>query len=110
MPTCLKLWPLVTNTLTFVVRAGSAAGRPMRLPLALALAMPERTRSRISSRSNSAMLAKMPKTKRPFGVANVGSASFQSAKIVRFGPVARQVVTLGRASAPRRTTIPADYS
>src|ERR1039458_2149027 len=36
----------------------------MRLPLALAAASPERTLSRISSRSNSALLAKMPKTSR----------------------------------------------
>ena len=40
----------------------------MRLPFAFAAASPERTLSRISSRSNSAMLAKMPKTSRPLGV------------------------------------------
>ena len=43
-------------------------GRPSRLPLARAAAMPDRMRSRISSRSNSAMLAKIPKMSRPFGV------------------------------------------
>src|SRR5579864_844926 len=42
-------------------------GLPRRLPLARAEAMPERTRSRINSRSNSAMLAKMPNINRPFG-------------------------------------------
>ena len=35
-------------------------GRPRHLPLARAEASPERTRSRISSRSNSAIVAKMP--------------------------------------------------
>src|ERR1022692_989498 len=43
-------------------------GRPMRFPFALAAAIPLRTLSRISSRSNSAILAKMPNTSRPFGV------------------------------------------
>jgi len=43
-----------------------ARGLPGRLPLARAAAKPDRTRSRISSRSNSAMLAKMPNTRRPF--------------------------------------------
>jgi hypothetical protein len=43
-------------------------GRPIRLPFARAAAIPERTRSRISSRSNSAMVAKMPKIRRPFAV------------------------------------------
>jgi hypothetical protein len=43
-------------------------GRPSRFPFDLAAAIPDFTRSRISSRSNSAMLAKMPNTRRPFGV------------------------------------------
>jgi hypothetical protein len=43
-------------------------GRPRVLPFDLAEAIPDRTRSRINSRSNSAMVAKMPKTSRPFGV------------------------------------------
>ena len=46
----------------------SRRGRPSRLPRARAAASPERTRSRISCRSNSAMLAKIPNTSRPFGV------------------------------------------
>ena len=43
-------------------------GRPRRLPLVLAAARPLRTLSRVNSRSNSAMLAKMPNTRRPLGV------------------------------------------
>lgn len=43
-------------------------GRPSRLPLARAAARPLRTLSQINSRSNSAMLAKIPKTRRPLGV------------------------------------------
>jgi hypothetical protein len=40
----------------------------MRLLLARAAAKPDRTLSRINSRSNSAMLANIPKTKRPLAV------------------------------------------
>jgi hypothetical protein len=48
-----------------ILRASTITrGRPNRFPLAWAAANPERTRERISSRSNSAMLAKMPKTSR----------------------------------------------
>jgi chromosome segregation ATPase len=43
-------------------------GLPSRLPLAFAAASPDRTRSRISSRSNSAIEAKIPNTSLPFGV------------------------------------------
>jgi hypothetical protein len=51
-------------------RAGSTyrRGRPSRAPRARAAARPDRTRPRISSRSNSARLAKMPNTRRPLGV------------------------------------------
>ena len=42
--------------------------RPSFLPRARAAAIPDRTRSRISSRSNSAIVAKIPKASRPFGV------------------------------------------
>jgi hypothetical protein len=41
----------------------SDPGRPRRFPHARAIARPELTRSQISSRSNSAMLARMPKTR-----------------------------------------------
>lgn len=43
-------------------------GLPSRFPRLLASANPERTRSRISSRSNSAIEAKIPNTSRPLGV------------------------------------------
>jgi hypothetical protein len=43
-------------------------GRPSLFPLDLAAAMPDLTRSRINSLSNSAMLAKMPNMSRPLGV------------------------------------------
>jgi len=46
----------------------SDLGRPIRLPLALAAASPDLTRPRINSRSNSAIEAKIPNTRRPFGV------------------------------------------
>ena len=42
-------------------------GRPKCLPLAFAAASPHRTRSRISSLPHSAIEAKMPKTRLPFG-------------------------------------------
>ena len=43
-------------------------GRPPRRPRARAAASPARVRSRISSASNSANAAKIPKTRRPFAV------------------------------------------
>jgi len=38
----------------------TTGGRPSRLPLARAMAIPERTRSRINSRSNSAIVCEDP--------------------------------------------------
>ncbi len=49
-------------------RSMNTLGRPIRFPRARAASRPERTRERISSRSNSAMEAKIPKTNLPFGV------------------------------------------
>jgi hypothetical protein len=43
-------------------------GLPSRFPRDFAKAIPDRTRSLINSRSNSAMEAKIPKTSLPFGV------------------------------------------
>ncbi len=50
-------------------------------PLLLARASLERTRSRINSLSNSAMLAKMPNTRRPFGV-EVSTPSWRLTKSI----------------------------
>lgn len=51
--------------------SASTRGRPKIFPLARADASPDRTRSRISSRSNSAMVAKMPKISLPFWSAGI---------------------------------------
>ena len=52
-----------------ILRASTITrGLPSRLPFARAAAKPDRTLDRISSRSNSAIEAKMPNTSRPLGV------------------------------------------
>ena len=51
-----------------VLEETGTCGRPSLLPLARACANPERTRSRISSRSSSAIEAKIPNISLPFGV------------------------------------------
>ena len=57
-------------------------GRPPRRPLARAAARPARVRSTISSRSNSASAAKMPKIRRPLAGAGVdlGAGASQHAQ------------------------------
>ncbi len=60
-------------------------GRPNFLPFALAATKPLRTRERMSSRSNSAMLAKIPNTSRPFGV----EVSTPSCRLMNSMPNAR---------------------
>ena len=63
-------------------------GRPRRFPLALADASPDRTRSRISSRSNSAIEAKMPKISRPFAV----DVSTPSCRLMKSMPKVRKLL------------------
>jgi len=71
MPSCSEMTfheaPAARRVATCLAST-AVRGRPNRFPLDLAAAKPLRTRERMSSRSNSAMLAKMPNTSRPFGV------------------------------------------
>ena len=63
---------VLKETRTLSATMGATGGRPMCLPSALALAIPDRTRSRMIARSNSANTDSMPNMARPAGVASDG--------------------------------------
>jgi hypothetical protein len=73
------------RSVAILARSTATRGRPSVVPLDRAAAMPDFTRSRINSLSNSAMLAKIPNTSRPFGVL----VSTPSCKLMKSIPSAR---------------------
>ncbi len=64
----IDLGSLIADIAIFSVVRVTFRGRPPFLPRARAAARPARVRSIISSRSNSASAAKIPKHSRPFDV------------------------------------------
>ena len=88
MPSCCEMTrheaPVARSAATCLAST-AVRGRPNFLPFDLAAAKPLRTRERMSSRSNSTMLAKMPNTSRPFGM----EVSTPSCRLMNSTPIAR---------------------